>query len=754
MAKSDGSSGNTGGGSFAPPPGRLGQVDRPRLVLEAGAERSRPLVVVRAPAGYGKSTFAAQWCRTDNRPASWLSLRDADNDAVQLLSRLAHAVDELEPVDPEFLAALNSPTPRVEAELLPRFVDGLTRRAPFLLALDDAHVLTSSSAIAVLKGLAHAVPVGSQVVLVSRSEPPIGLARLRAAGNLHEVRAADLTLDKAETAQLLVKAGVHLSPEAVAALWSATEGWAAGLALAAMSRLKENPASPLASLSLGRRDIRDYFREEVLDVEAGDVREFLIATSGVQRLCGPLCDAMTGRTDSADLLRKLVATNLFVIPLDNDRRWFRYHHLFQDLLQAELMVAGEQRVADLMNLAAAWHEEQGDPAESFEYARQGHDFKRAGRILLRHWDGFVGSGRIETALRLLDACREEDIESDPQLAIGAAWVTCHVGDAERTNRYLAAAEHADLSGPSADGATSPRAAMLNLRGTLGTGGAAQTLEDGRSVIESELPSRSRRLLGGYRNVGVGQLFLGHHAEAIDAFNETIVLTEMNPATRYVRMYCLGMLALAYGDLGDWARADRYTRQAEEIVTGLEHNVQRLPLLVARGAIAAHAGDRPSGQEALATARDIMPTARAAPLVHGEMSLRCALTAHSLGDDAAAKAFLWDAMLASGRLADPGSIPTRITELQERMAGVDPLLALLSPAEKRVLRQLATHRTLQEIAERLYVSRPTVKTHVAAIYSKLGVTTRAEAVDALGNREGGWVIDLDNEEVLVGTKAPG
>ncbi|MGZ4708241.1 MAG: LuxR C-terminal-related transcriptional regulator [Acidimicrobiales bacterium] len=752
MTKSDDPPGNTRRimaiRAFAPPLGRSGEVVRPRLVPAVGTERSRPLVVVRAPAGYGKSTFAAQWCRSDDRPVSWLSLREADNDAVQLLSRVAAALEALEPVDAELVKALQTPTPRVEAALLPRFLDSLASRSPFLLALDDVHLLTSPSALAVLKGLAHDVPPGSQVVLVCRAEPPIGLARLRAAGDLHELQAADLALDEAETAELLAQAGVHLSPEEITELWTATEGWAAGLALAAMSRLKENPANPLASLSLGRRDIGDYFREEVLDVESDSVREFLIATSGVQRLCGPLCDAMTGRTDSADLLRELATTNLFVIPLDDDRRWFRYHHLFQDLLQAELEVSGEQRGADLLSRAAAWHEDHGDPSEAFEYAHRANDLDRAGRILLRHRDEYLGSGRIETVLRLLDLCQEEDIESDPQLAIAAAWVTGHAGDTERANRYLAAAERSpDLDRPSSDGATSLRAAVVNLRGTLGTRGAAQMLEDGRSVIDSELPERTRWLLGGYRNVGVAHLLLGHTNDAIDALSETIVLTEANPATRYVRMYCLGMLALAHGDLGDWARADRYTRQAEEILTGLEHNVQRLPVLVARAATAAHAGDASRAADALAQAREMMSTARAVPFLQAEMSLRCAEAAHSLGDDDAEKALVWDAVLASRRLVDPGSIPTRIADLQERMAGTDPLLALLSPAEKRVLRQLATHRTLQEIAEHLYVSRPTVKTHVAAIYSKLGVTTRAEAVAALGNRDGGWVIHLGDSDVV-------
>jgi LuxR family transcriptional regulator, maltose regulon positive regulatory protein len=737
----DGSGAGRARGAFNPPVARAGQIVRSRLVLEA--ERTRRVVVVRAPAGYGKSTFAAQWCRSDPRIVAWLSLRDADNDAVRLLGRLAVALD---PVDVELVAALDRPAPRVQDVLLPRFLDDLTVRVPFQLTLDDVHLINSPSSIGVLKGLADAVPEGSQLVLVSRAEPPISLARLRALGDLYELAAVDLALNGAETAQLLSLAGVHLSSEEVVELWSATEGWAAGLALAAMSRLKGKPIKPFAALTLGRRDIDDYFREEVLELQAEDVRQFLLATSGVQRLCGPLCDAMTGRRDSAELLNELAATNLFVIPLDEDRRWFRYHHLFQALLEAEMEAAGEHRPGDLMSRASAWHEQHGDPAEAFEYARRATDFDRAGRILLRHYEEHLASGRLETVLRWLDRCREEDIESDPQLAISAAWVRSHTGDGARANRYLAAAERTNLDRPSADGASSLRAAMVNLRASLGTRGATQMLHDGLSLVDSELPQRTRRLPAGYRNVGVAHLILGHPSQAIDALNEMLALTETRPQTRYLWIYCLGMLALAHSDLGDWARADRLTRQAEDNVTDLEHIVERLPVLVARSAIAAHVGDRAATQNALVMMRELMPTIRAAPVLEAELSLRGAQAAHGIGDGVTASALGRDADLACRRVRDPGSIPTRIAALRARLADIDPQVALLSPAEKRVLRQLATHRTLHEIAEHLYVSRSTIKTHVAAIYSKLGVTTRAGAVAALGQPQDQRVIEPGDDNV--------
>ncbi len=357
----------------------------------------------------------------------WLPLRDADNDPVQLLSRLTVLLEALDPVDAELVDALRQPSAPIDASLLPRFVDGLARRGPFQLALDDVHVVTGPASRGVLKSLTNAVPDGSQLVLISRGDLDLGLARLRAAGDLFEVGVAELALDEVETGQLFALAGIDLGPGQAAELCAAAEGWAAGLALAAMARSRDEQVNPL---SLGRSDIDAFFREEVLQPEPDDIREFLLATSVVERLSGPLCDAMTGWNHSAHLLAELAETNLFVIPLDDERQWFRYHHLFQDLLSVELQARGDKVVTDLLDRAAAWHEEHGDAAEAFEYARRGHDLDRAGRILLRHWDEYIGSGRIDTVLRWLYRCREDEIESDPQLAIAAGWITAHAGDPE------------------------------------------------------------------------------------------------------------------------------------------------------------------------------------------------------------------------------------------------------------------------------------------------------------------------------------
>ncbi len=202
------------------------------------------MVVVRAPAGYGKSTFAAEWCRSDDRPVAWLRLRDSDNDPVQFLLRLTKALEGLDPVDSALEHDLKTPDPPLEERLLPRFLDDLPRRGPTLLALDDAQVIEDAPAVAVLRGLANAVPQGSQLMLVSREIPPVGLARIRAAGDLHEVGTTELAFDDTETRQLLAATGLDLDDEESNELRLLTEGWGAGLAMASMSRSRSDRAGP------------------------------------------------------------------------------------------------------------------------------------------------------------------------------------------------------------------------------------------------------------------------------------------------------------------------------------------------------------------------------------------------------------------------------------------------------------------------------------------------------------------------------
>jgi LuxR family maltose regulon positive regulatory protein len=709
---------------FAAPTDRAGQIERTRLLADGDPFRSRRVMAVVAPAGYGKTTFVAQWCSRDKRAVAWLGMTDADNDPVRLLYRIAQGLEARERVDPGLTDALDCGS-RFDASLA-RLVDSMAQRSPVLLVIDDVHLLQRTAALDVLGALARAMPDGSQLVLISRTEPQLPLARLRVAADLHEVEAVDLALDERETAELLEQAGLNIAADEVARVWAQTEGWPAAVALVAMAQHE----GPLVALTGRDRHLADYFAEEVLSRESDDRRRFLLETSVTRRLSAPLCDAITGRADSARRLRELASSNLFLVPLDEHREWYRYHHLFQELLQVELD-RSEDDPAQLLDRAAAWHEAYGDPAEAFEYASRAGNFTRAGRVLAAHYREYASRGRLETLLLLLDHCQEEDIESDPQLAVAAAWITGELGDAERANRYLAAASRHDLDGPSAEGWSSIGAALRNVRASVGPLGASQMRDDALSLVGSELPGRTPRLVGAYRSLGVAEQLLGNHEAAIAALDEALLLTGANPVLRYVGVWCLGHLALAHADLGRWNRAETCTSDAEAAMGDLEGRVQTVPVLAARATIQATAGDRPAVMVTLARAFAAIETTAAGPCIRAHLACRFAEAAQMIGADDVARDLLRESRTACARAGDAGVIPDRLDRLELNMLRVDPRLGALTPAERRVLDQLATHRTQQEIANHLFISRATVKTHVAAIYSKLGVSSRDEAVTMLG-----------------------
>lgn len=713
------------GGGFAVPSARPGEVDRTRLLAELRAESDRPVVSVVAPAGSGKSLFAAQWCRLDERPAVWVPIRTADNDPVLLLGRLAGALETLEEFDPGLVTELDHPAPRM-VPLVARFAAGLSQRAPMVVVLDDVHLVERDPALDVIRAAVDAMPRGSQLVVVSRADPPVALARRRVAHDLVEVRAADLAFDESETAQFVADAGLDADSEEVSGLWRRTEGWATGVALATMAAAR-TPAARLDAVSGGHRHLAEYFSQEVLSRLSDDVRTFLIETSVLERLSGPLCDAVTGRRDSGRLLRDLEASSLFVVPLDYEREWYRYHHLFGDLLSAERSHRPEMAATSLLARAAAWHEERGDAGEAFDYARRGGDFDRAGRVLLQTWDSYAARGRVETLLLWLSRCSDQNIETDPQLSLGAALVALLVGDIERASRYLSAAQLHDLDRPSCEGATSLRAIMLTVRANLAPDGATQMLEDSLAVVASEGSQRTRWLVSGLRNAAVAHMALSSPREAADALLEALHLSASQPRLEHVHLANLGLLTLVLLDLGEVAEADRRMREAEERMVGVEQTLQAVPVATARACLAAATGDVGSATAALTQLHDGLPLLLAIPCLQAELALRGAIAARTVGETTSARALAGEARLAAARLGDSGTLCDRIAQATTAQTGIDPRLALLSPAEARVLRQLATHLTLQEIADRLFVSRATVKTQVATVYAKLGATSRAEAV---------------------------
>ena len=321
---------------------RPGHIPRPRLVETVGEGLACALILVCAPAGFGKTALLADWIRREGKPSAWLSLDSGDNDPARFWRHVAAALDRVCPGIGERIGLLlGPPAPRSFEGLVTALINELADRPgedEVLLVLDDYHVIEAEPVHASLGFLLEHRPPGLHLVLATRADPPLPLARLRARGQLTELRAAELRFTTDEAAALLYQAtGADLPGASVAALAARTEGWAAGLQLAALSlRGQPDAAGFIAAFSGSHRYVLDYLAGEVLERQPEHVRTFLLETSVLDRLSGELCDAVTGRTDSQAMLEAIEGANLFLMPLDEVRGWWRYHHLFADLLRARL----------------------------------------------------------------------------------------------------------------------------------------------------------------------------------------------------------------------------------------------------------------------------------------------------------------------------------------------------------------------------------------------------------------------------------
>ena len=689
------------------------------------------MVLVCAPAGYGKSTLVAQWCDLDPRASGWVQLHHGDNDRLVLLARVVAALERTGPVRGELLEELSRPMPRIDEVAVPLLAAELGERDPFVLVLDDVHVITAEKCRAMLVFLVDQVRSGCQLVLVTRGDLEVPLGRLRASRDLVEIGPAVLALDARETRDVAASGGLELSEEAAGALCERTEGWAAAVALAALSlQGRDDAAVKVAGLSGNQRQIADYLLEEVLERQPEHLKRFLLGTSILERMTAPLCDAVLGTDDAAGALEALARSNAFVVALDDHREWYRYHHLFRDLLRAELKRRHPELCPVYLARAAAWCEPHGAPDEAFVYAYESGDLARAGRIALAHRHGFVTRGRIETLGLWLARCTDEEIASDPQLSIVAAWVFGYLGDAARARRFLAAAERGQLDVPSADGASSLRTALANLRTAMAPDGISQMLRDGEIVYASEKTAGTQWFLSGCRAMGVAYVLLGRPQEAITVLREALALSSHQPELAHMWVFSLGYLAFAATDMGNRRDAQRWAVEATWVATNQNlHETTHGAIAFTAGAIAyQQRGDHVEAARELEKVRRLRPRLRAAPWLNADLMLRCAEISLDLGEVAGALEFAQAAGDALQGYPDAGTLTARLQRLEERIRrGQD---YGLTPAELRLVAFLPTHLSLREIAGRVYLSRSTVKAQVASIYDKLGVPGRSEAVEII------------------------
>ena len=429
-----------------------GFVPRPRLAEALDEGLARRLVLVCAPAGFGKTALLADWAGRGKLRVAWLSLDAGDNDPARFWRHVVAALDQACPGIAERASPLlGPPAPASFEGLVTALVNELAAHSAgdgVLLVLDDYHLIDAPPVHTPLMFLAEHLPPGLCLVLASRSDPPLPLARLRAGGRLAELRADHLRFTTAEAAALLRETiGADLPDPALAALAARTEGWAAGLQLAALSlRGRADVTGFVAAFGGSHRYVLDYLAQEVLDRQAEELRGFLLETSVLERLSGALCDAVTGRADGQAMLEQVERAGLFLVPLDEVRGWWRYHQLFADLLQARLQLERPGRVAALHRNAAAWCEERGLADAAVGHALAAGDAVRAARLIERHFDAhFYLRGEGTTVQRWLAALSAELVSSRPRLLLAQALLGLAGGRVEAAGPPLDAAERAFAS---------------------------------------------------------------------------------------------------------------------------------------------------------------------------------------------------------------------------------------------------------------------------------------------------------------------
>jgi LuxR family maltose regulon positive regulatory protein len=440
---------------YIPPP-RPGMVLRPRLIeqLNDGLVKGSRLTLVSASAGFGKTTLVSEWIASCERPVAWLSLDKGDHDLTRFLTYFIAALQTIKAgIGESLLPALQSlQLPQAEAILTTLLNEIATipnnpsagSRQRFILVLDDYHLVESKQVDQVLAFLLEHQSPQMHLVIATREDPSLPLARFRGRGQLTELRASDLRFTPFEVAEFLNhEMGLHLSTEDIAALENRTEGWIAGLQLAALSMQGHpDPAKFIQSFTGSHRFILDYLLEEVLESQPGEIQDFLLRTSTLERLCGSLCESMLGAPPGSgqSTLEALEHGNLFLVPLDDERRWYRYHHLFRELLRQRL--GNPPELPEYHLRASAWYEANADLSEAFHHALAAGDFERAARLAEAAWQGMERNFQTAAWLGWVKKLPEAVVCSRPQLCVRLGWAFSDAGDLEESETHLQNAERA------------------------------------------------------------------------------------------------------------------------------------------------------------------------------------------------------------------------------------------------------------------------------------------------------------------------
>jgi LuxR family maltose regulon positive regulatory protein len=722
------------------PLARPGIVDRRTLVDRLLASPSVPLICVVAPPGYGKTTLLAQWSRRKGPRVAWVSVDGRDNDPAVLLTYVATALHQVEPIDPGLFDLLAAPGVSVTT-VVPRLLAAVTTMTqPVALVLDHVEALENPVCLDAVAELALGLPAGSQVVLAARRVPALPVALLRAQGQLVEVGPTELAMDEREGQALLEKAGVELSGPEVAELVGRTEGWPVGLYLAALARKAGNPHHQAGFAFTGDdRLMADYLHAELLAHLSPALVEFLTRTSILERMCGPLCDAVLDTAGSGRILTELEDSNLLLVPMDRRRDWYRYHQLFRELLLTELKRREPELVGVLNARAASWHVANRLPEAAIDYAQAAGDADQVAELVAALAQHTYAAGRADTAQRWLAWFEDQGlIERYPPVATFGALLQALVGRPVAAERWADAAERS-VTAPSASAQTPPDGSTMAshlamLRGLLSRGGVDRLQADARAALAGLSPTSPWRATA-LALEGIAALLNGQDEQADEVLTDAVEVgmdAGAMPATATV----LAERCLLAMRRDDWPAAQALADQAVGIVADrhLEGYIMSALAHAVAARTALHRGAPLVAKEHLARAALLRPLLTyAIPVLAVQTLVELGRAYLAMNDAAGARAVVRQARDVLRLRPDLGSLPAEVEELRSSLDLArqgSPGASSLTTAELRLLPLLATHLTLAEIGQRLYVSKHTVKTQAISIYRKLGASSRSQAVQRL------------------------
>ena len=660
-----------------------------------------------------------------------MSLDDRDNDPKVLLSYVAAALDSVQPVGDQVFEALASNTSSVPGTVVPRLGSAFwSMTAPVVLVLDDAHLLWNTECRDALSVLADHVPPGSRLILAGRDTPPLRIARLRVEGRILEIGPAELSLSRQEAASLLHAADVPLGDDDVAALHQRTEGWAAGLYLAALY-LREGGSVQGAEDAFGGDDrlVSQYMESEFLGRISARHREFLTRTAVLNRMCGPLCEAVLDQPGSAAELAELVRSNLLLVPLDRRGFWFRYHHLFRDMLLAELERLEPGLLPVLRRRAAAWCEANGRPEEALEYAMAAGDVDAAARLAQSLWVPTDRQGRFVTLQRWFRWLDDRDgIARYPLIAVWAAVLAAETGrpaQAERWADIVDSWQYGDSSRP-ADPVTEAWAGVL--RAIMCRRGVEQMRTDADEAV--------RKFTAANTMTPVAPLFqalariLSDDHDGSDALLEDAVRIAEEVGAHEVQADALCERSLLAMANGDWSRAETLAAQARDALRPIGMETLLASAVLARAAV--YRGDLTAARRELVSAQRLRPLLTyAIPHLAVQARIQLIHVHLAFADIAGARTLLREIEEILKRRPGLGTLVDEALELRARLSAergpATPGMSSLTTAELRVLPMLATHLSFPEIGAEMFLSPHTVKSQAMSIYRKLGASSRNQAV---------------------------